>query len=153
MTIQNTNHHQLDCLFKSVFRLRTNKSAKCWWRVDFTNKMPVVRKAFSCYDIILRSLIFRNSLTPTTAQVADIYLTRCYYALDLLGSWTFIQQADRRLTVRSREASKPRDWMFQWSHRSGIRRASRQRCCRGACQISRDWKSNLTASRLLEVLR
>ena len=41
----------------------------------------------------------------------------------------------RRLIVRSREVSKPRDWEFKLSHRFDILQAHRQQCCQGACQI------------------
>ena len=40
------------------------------------------------------------------------------------------------LTAKSREVSKPRDWMLQWSYRSEIWQAPRQQRCRGTCQIS-----------------
>ena len=42
----------------------------------------------------------------------------------------------RRLTTKSREVSKPRVWMLWWSYRSVIWQTSRERCCRGTCQIS-----------------
>ena len=42
----------------------------------------------------------------------------------------------KTFSARSREASKPRDWLLSWSYRFAIWRASRQRCCQGACQIS-----------------
>ena len=41
-----------------------------------------------------------------------------------------------RLIVRSREVSKPRDWLFELSHRLEIWQTNQQHCCRGACQIS-----------------
>ena len=44
-----------------------------------------------------------------------------------------IQWAVRR-TAKSREVSKPRDWM--WAYRSDIWQVSRHRCCRDACQFS-----------------
>ena len=40
-------------------------------------------------------------------------------------------------TARSREVSKPRYRMLQWSHHYEILQASQQRYCRGACQISK----------------
>ena len=46
------------------------------------------------------------------------------------------QYPKRRLFVRSREISKPRDWYFKLSHRFEIWQAHRQQCCRSACQIS-----------------
>ena len=53
-----------------------------------------------------------------------------------IGNWALFQCQIRRLIVRSREVSKPRDWQFQLSHRFEIWQALRQQCCRGACQIS-----------------
>ena len=47
-----------------------------------------------------------------------------------------IHQADGRLTARSREVSKPRDWDLEFSNRSEIWIAHRQQCCRDACQMS-----------------
>ena len=41
-----------------------------------------------------------------------------------------------RFTAKSREVSRPRDWMIQCSYRYEIRQASRQRCCRCASQVS-----------------
>ena len=43
----------------------------------------------------------------------------------------------RRLIVRSREVSKPRDLYSKLPNRSVIWQAHRQQCCRGACQISK----------------
>ena len=48
----------------------------------------------------------------------------------------FTKRADRRLTARSREASRSRDLYLEWSDRSEIWLAHRQHCCRCACQIS-----------------
>ena len=39
-----------------------------------------------------------------------------------------------RRTAKSREVSKPRDWM--WAYRSDIWQVSLHRCCRDACQFS-----------------
>ena len=62
----------------------------------------------------------------------------------------------RRLTAKSREIWKPRDWMLWWSYRSDNWQVPWQRCCRCACQISCDWRSlnpKLAASRRHEILR
>ena len=50
--------------------------------------------------------------------------------------WVPSQYPKRRLIVRSREASKPRNWYFKLSYRFEILQAHRQQCCRIACQIS-----------------
>ena len=66
---------------------------------------------------------------------------------DMLSKFRHTQDlnmAVRRLTAKSvwhftakpRDVSRPRDWMLQCSYRYGIRQASRQRCCRGAGQMS-----------------
>ena len=46
------------------------------------------------------------------------------------------QYPKRRLFVRSRKVTKPRDWYFKLSYRFEIWQAHRQQCCRSACQIS-----------------
>ena len=53
------------------------------------------------------------------------------------GAWAPSQYPKRRLIVRSREVSKPRDLYLELSNRSEIWQAPRQRCCRSACQISK----------------
>ena len=52
-------------------------------------------------------------------------------------AWTLFQYSIRRLIVRSREVSKPRDLYLDLSARSEIWQAPRQHCCRCACQISK----------------
>ena len=49
---------------------------------------------------------------------------------------TPIAPADWRLTDWSREVSKPRDWGLDFSNRSEIWQAPRQKCSRDACHIS-----------------
>ena len=51
------------------------------------------------------------------------------------ASWAS-QYPKRRLSVRSRKVSKPRDRYFKLSYRFEIWQAHRQHCCRSACQIS-----------------
>ena len=51
-------------------------------------------------------------------------------------SRTLFQYSIRRLIVRSRKVSKPRDLYLELSDRSEIWQAPRQHCCRCACQIS-----------------
>ena len=63
----------------------------------------------------------------------------------------------RRLIVRSRKVSKPRDFYLELSDRSEIWQAPRQQCCRGACQKSESDTNILTPdlapSRLYEISR
>ena len=48
------------------------------------------------------------------------------------GAWAPSQYPKRRLFVRSRKVSKPRDWYFKLSYRFEIWQAHRQHCCRSA---------------------
>ena len=64
-----------------------------------------------------------------------------------------IHQAVRRLTARSREVSKPRDSGLNFSNRSEIWQVPRQRCCRGACQISERYDNCNIQSRGFETSR
>ena len=63
------------------------------------------------------------------------------------------QYPKRRLFVRSRKVSKPRDWYFKLSYRFEIWQAHRQHCCRSACQISERSDNSKYKSRGFETLR
>ena len=52
-------------------------------------------------------------------------------------TWALFQYPIKRLTVRSRKDSKPRDLYLALSDRSEIWQAPRQQGCRSACQISK----------------
>ena len=59
----------------------------------------------------------------------------------------------RRLFVRSRKVSKPRDLYLELSDRSEIWQALRQHCCRCACQISKRYDNLKYQSRGFETSR
>ena len=63
------------------------------------------------------------------------------------------QYPKRRLSVRSRKVSKPRDRYFKLSYRFEIWQAHRQHCCRSACQISERSDNSKYKSRGFETLR
>ena len=67
--------------------------------------------------------------------------------------WAPSQYPKRRLSVRSRKVSKPRDLYFESSDRSEIWQALRQQCCRCACQISKRYDNLKYQSRGFETLR
>ena len=62
---------------------------------------------------------------------------RAYMKLNPSRTRAPSQYPKRRLFVRSREVSKPRDLYLKLSDRSEIWQALRQHCCRCACQISK----------------
>ena len=62
------------------------------------------------------------------------------------------QYPKRRLSVRSRQVSKPRDWYLKLSYRFEIWQAHRQHCCRRACQISERSDNSKYKSRGFETL-
>ena len=68
-------------------------------------------------------------------------------------TWAPSQYPKRRLFVRSRKVSKPRDWYFKLSYRFEIWLAHRQHCCRSACQISEQSDNSKYKSRGFETLR
>ena len=68
-------------------------------------------------------------------------------------SWAPSQYPKRRLSVRSRKVSKPRDLCLELSYRSEILQALRQQCCRCACQISKRYDNLKYQSRGFETLR
>ena len=67
--------------------------------------------------------------------------------------WAPSQYPKRRLSVRSRKVSKPRDLYLELSDRSEIWQALRQHCCRCACQISKRYDNLKYQSRGFETLR
>ena len=67
--------------------------------------------------------------------------------------WAPSQYPKRRLSVRSRKVSKPRDLYLELSDRSEIWQALRQQCCRCACQISKRYDNLKYQSRGFETLR
>ena len=68
-------------------------------------------------------------------------------------TWAPSQYPKRRLSVRSRKVSKPRDWYFKLSYRFEIWQAHRQHCCRSAWQISKRSDNFKYKSRGFETLR
>ena len=78
------------------------------------------------------------------------YSKKC---INPLSSRAPSQYPKRRLIVRSREVSKPRDWYFKLSYRFEIWQAHRQHCCRSACQISERSDISKYKSRSFETLR
>ena len=68
-------------------------------------------------------------------------------------SWAPSQYPERRLFVRSRKVSKPRDWYFKLSYRFEISQAHRQHCCRSACHISERSDNSKYKIRGFETLR
>ena len=70
-----------------------------------------------------------------------------------MPNWAPSQYPKRRLSVRSRKVSKPRDRYFKLSYRFEIWQAHRQHCCRSACQISERSDNSKYKSRGFETLR
>ena len=68
-------------------------------------------------------------------------------------AWTPFQYPIRRLIVKSRKVSKPRDRDLKTSYRFEILQAHRQHCCRCACQISERWDNFKYKSRGFKALR
>ena len=66
---------------------------------------------------------------------------------------TSFEYPKRRLSVRSRKVSKPRDWYLKLSYRFEIWQAHRQHCCQSACQISERSNNSKYKSRGFETLR
>ena len=73
--------------------------------------------------------------------------------VSLQAVWAPSQYPKRRLFLRSRKVSKPRDCYFQLSYRFEIWQAHRQHCCRSACQISERSENSKYKSRGFEALR
>ena len=96
------------------------------------------RNAYKCAHI---SVIKRCTVGYGTSALWDLW------------NWAPSQYPKRRLIVRSREVSKPRDWYFKLSCRFEIWQARRQQCCRSACQIPERSDNSKYKSRGFETLR
>ena len=81
-----------------------------------------------------------------------LHNTRKLFAI--IFNWAPFQHPIRRLIVRSREVSMPRNLYLEQSDRCEIWQAPWQHCCRRACQISQ-WYDNfkLPISRLRDFTR
>ena len=99
-----------------------NNNNRCCIRT----KAPIVRYIFTSGRVKL-SLIRR---------IHSFFTFHVSHSLLTTQSWVSIHKAVRLLTAKSRDASKPRNWMLYCSYRTKIGQASQQRCRRGACQIS-----------------
>ena len=76
-----------------------------------------------------------------------------YLLIPALDTRAPSQYPKRRLSVRSREVSKPRDLYLELFDRSEIWQALRQQCCRCACQIAMRYNNLKYRSRGFETLR
>ena len=134
-----TNEGDCKCTFISSHNMRRNKS---------TFAIPLIR--WHLNDIFTRS-------PPSWKKTG----TRLFYRVDIMAidglvvqrTWAPFQYPIRRLIVRSREVSKPRDRQFELLYRCEIWQARRQQCCRGACQISQRSDYAKYKSRGIEISR
>ena len=121
--------------------------------------------SFFGYCIFLRSTKI-NAGPPKVSSLVDRMSTNvlsaisktalgCNYSLliSALETWAPSQYPKRRLSVRSRKVSTPRDLYLELSDRSEIWQALRQQCCRCACQISKRYDNLNYQSRGFETLR
>ena len=84
------------------------------------------------YDLPISGHMQHRVILHRTISGSVCTTVDCYTVL----VWAPSQYPKRRLIIRSREVSKPRDWYFELSYRLEIWHAHRQQCCRSACHIS-----------------
>ena len=99
---------------------------------------------------------FTETCSPKTiSNMPELVGIMVWHRTDMQQSmtWAPSQYPKRRLFVRYREISKPRNWYFKLSHRFEIWQAHRQQCCRSACQISERSDNSKYRSRGFEILR
>ena len=68
-------------------------------------------------------------------------------------AWASIRKVDRRLIVRSREVSKPRDSGLDFFIHTEIPQATRQQYCLDACKIAERYDNHNIQSRGFEASR
>ena len=112
----------------------------------------------SMIDLISSSVRLWNvsSVNQIFKMVAYVKLEQCILKVATIPFiWTRApsQYPKRRLSVRSRKVTKPRDRYFKLSYRFEIWQTHRQHCCRSACQISERLDNSKYKSRGFETLR
>ena len=137
---------------------------RTFWTSQFVNHLPrnfetdqTTNSMGDIYHIMKKILIrvrcaFKRIATQGAWASAVIVLA--YLCLNCPQTfWAPFQYPKRRLSVRSRKVSKPRDWYLKLSYRFAIWQAHRQHCCRSACQISKRSDNSKYKSRGFETLR
>ena len=112
----------------------------------------------SSWEVIMNDYLTatKQSTTKPCAYFLG-YTVSCIFTTKLhllnTATWAPSQYPKRRLSVRSRKVSKPRDLYLELSDRSEICQALRQQCCRCACQISKRYDKLKYQSCGFETLR
>ena len=113
---------------------------------------------------ILATAIWKRNKHPFLLNKPKKYVSKHsnWVRLSFPYAWPYIpglaarapsQYPKRRLSVRSRKVSKPRDLYLDLSDRSEIWPALRQQCCRCACQIAKRYDNLKYRSRGFETSR
>ena len=114
-----------------------------WKRNRITMVFPAI--------ILLYRMIRWYFISETGVNIFRLPLCLCYTTMS--DSWAPSQYPKRRISVRSRKVSKPRNLYLELSDRSEIWQALRQQCCRCACPISKQYGNLKYQSRGFETLR
>ena len=110
------------------------------------------RCCITCMKIPFVEMVIRSP-KDTLSFIAGIHILVRRHNFIEIDSRAPSQYPKRRLFVRSRKVSKPRDWYFKLSYRFEIWQGHRQHCCRSACQISERSDNSKYKSRGFETLR
>ena len=102
-------------------------------------------------DAICMTMFFCNRRLHCAIKIQKLYKSFIYTYISLYHRAIF--QYPMRRKVRFCEVPKPRDWLFECSHRLEIWRASQQQCYRGSFQISKRSDHSWYKSRGFETLR
>ena len=101
------------------------------------------QQRWKCFPLMTSSWLLIHVLTSKpplnlghgcVITFSSLWMQLLVHATD---TWGPSQYPKRRLSVRSRKVSKPRDLYLELSDRSEIWQALRQQCCRCACQSSK----------------
>ena len=135
----------------------------CAWIKGWVNNGEAddLRRYRAHYDVTVMPVIHPTTVYRWFKLCIQVYhtkvktnISRCHHITSLhIEAWDPFQYPIRRVIVRSRKVSKPRDWQFKLSHRFEIWQANRQQCCRGACKISERADNSKYKSRGFETSR
>ena len=128
-----SNHHPRDCLLNCSFRRISKKTSKlcvtgfCEGNSPMAGEFPAHKAMFPFTDVIMKFSNHQKKTLSISVLLSVLHkllakllwlVARWFYPYNTIFQVpvkplsTFIRSAIRRLTAKSREVLKPRDWML-----------------------------------------
>ena len=125
-----SNHQLHHCLLDRLFRRRSKKTSKLRVTGLRAENSPVIG------EFPAQRASYAENVSIWWRHQAE-WCTDAHHSFMTGGDISAPSQYPiKRLIVRSRKDSKPRDWWLKSLHRFEISQTHQQHCCRSACQSS-----------------